>query len=282
MKTFNQLISEKDNIIHEGRLANILASTALAGGIGYYAGTHMGHNKHDIRKNIIAMNKSAVATNISESGKTFIKNYEALRLKPYNDQTGKPITKWVKGATIGYGHLIHPDEWETYKNGITRQQADALFNTDIQEYVDAAKLYGGKLKQHEFDALVSLIYNIGVNQFKNSSVKKLLNKEKGSSYPTLETAWKAFNKSQGKVMAGLTRRREAEYNAYTGGLAQESVASTLYTQSSKERIRRKKKGLYKNNTPTTHNPILNLPAPIRYKRPGTSDAPSASTYPVKG
>lgn len=52
-------------------------------------------------------------THLSNDGQNLLKNIEKLRLKPYNDQNGKEITSYVKGATIGYGHLI-----ETKMNGI--------------------------------------------------------------------------------------------------------------------------------------------------------------------
>ncbi|MGJ9295466.1 hypothetical protein ACI2FZ_10100, partial [Campylobacter jejuni] len=57
-------------------------------------------------------------THLSNDGQNLLKNIEKLRLKPYNDQNGKEITSYVKGATIGYGHLIGQNEWDLYKNGI--------------------------------------------------------------------------------------------------------------------------------------------------------------------
>ncbi|EJW1430094.1 lysozyme, partial [Campylobacter jejuni] len=49
-------------------------------------------------------------THLSNDGQNLLKNIEKLRLKPYNDQNGKEITSYVKGATIGYGHLIGQNE----------------------------------------------------------------------------------------------------------------------------------------------------------------------------
>lgn len=54
-------------------------------------------------------------THLSNDGQNLLKNIEKLRLKPYNDQNGKEITSYVKGATIGYGHLIGQNEWDLYK-----------------------------------------------------------------------------------------------------------------------------------------------------------------------
>ncbi|MCG4112058.1 hypothetical protein KBJ29_09580 [Campylobacter jejuni] len=55
------------------------------------------------------------------------------------------------------------------------------------------------LAQNEFDALVILCFNIGIDNFKNSSVAKIINAEK-TGYKTLKEAWIAWNKSQNKVM----------------------------------------------------------------------------------
>jgi hypothetical protein len=62
----------------------------------------------------------AASLGFSKNGADWLKDVEKLRLKPYDDQTGKDINKWVPGATIGYGKLIQKNEWNIYKEGITR------------------------------------------------------------------------------------------------------------------------------------------------------------------
>lgn len=145
---------------------------------------------------------------------------ETLRLTPYDDQTGKEINTWVEGATIGYGHLIAPNEWATYKDGITEQQADALFKADAEPFelaVGQAITVG--VQQYEYDAMVILAFNIGQAGFRNSAVAKLVNNPKAvTGYASLENAWKSWNKSQGKVMQGLTNRRAAEWRIYTSAV----------------------------------------------------------------
>ena len=79
-------------------------------------------------------------THLSNDGQNLLKNIEKLRLKPYNDQNGKEITSYVKGATIGYGHLIGQNEWDLYKNGITLQEADKLFKSDLLPFENAVKI----------------------------------------------------------------------------------------------------------------------------------------------
>lgn len=154
----------------------------------------------------------------SAKGEDLLKEIEVLSLQPYNDQLGiksAPIKAWVKGATIGYGYLIPQSEWNLYKNGITKSQADTLYEKKIQPYVDAVnKALEVVVCQHQFDACVILCYNIGIDGFKSSSVAKMVNGQ-ASSYPSLEKAWKSWNKSQGKVSNGLINRRNAEWKIYT-------------------------------------------------------------------
>jgi GH24 family phage-related lysozyme (muramidase) len=153
------------------------------------------------------------------NGVTLLKDLERLRLAPYDDQTGKQIKDWVKGATIGYGHLIKENEWDKFKNGITASQATKLFDAKLLPFEEAVQnSIKVDLSQNQFDALVIFAYNIGVPTFKNSSVVKMINNPSvKTNYKSLEDAWKAYNKSQGKVMRGLENRRNSEWNIYTKG-----------------------------------------------------------------
>lgn len=166
---------------------------------------------------LINTGKSARMYHMSAKGKELLKSIEQLRLKPYDDQTGKEITSWVKGATIGYGHLIRKGEWNTYENGINNTQAEALFSQDLEPYANAVKSkVKSDISQHQFDALVILTFNIGVSGFEKSAVLTLVNDSSARTmYKGLELAWKAWNKSQGKVMGGLMKRRNAEWDIYS-------------------------------------------------------------------
>lgn len=157
---------------------------------------------------------------MSPEAAALLKVIETLRLAPYDDQTGKDITAWTEGATIGYGHLIAKDEWGTYKDGITAPQAGALFLADAAPFeLEVGETITLGLQQYEFDALVILAFNIGKKAFRDSSVAKLVNDPDAvTSYASLEDAWKAWNKSQGKVMTGLTNRRAAEWRIYTSAV----------------------------------------------------------------
>lgn len=59
-------------------------------------------------------------------------------------------------------------------------------------------------------------FNIGKANFNSSSVLKMINNPSAiTPYPSLESAWKAWNKSQGKEMRGLNNRRSAEWDIYS-------------------------------------------------------------------
>ena len=66
--------------------------------------------------------------------------------------------------------------------------------------------------QNQFDALVSLAYNIGVSAFAKSTVAKRVNANPND--PTIRDAFLLWSKAAGKVLAGLVRRRTAEADLY--------------------------------------------------------------------
>lgn len=154
---------------------------------------------------------------LSALGIDWLKRIESLHLSPYDDQTGKPISAWVKGASIGYGHLILAGEWDTYKDGIDDAQAESLLRNDLQPAERAVQRnVRVNLQQYQYDALVAFAFNIGVSGFAGSSALRLINDPAATTaYSSLESAWKAWNKSQGKVMAGLNNRRNAEWLTWT-------------------------------------------------------------------
>ena len=166
---------------------------------------------------------NAMAANSFEpSGKAIdlLKSIEQLATSPYDDQTGLDITEWVKGATIGYGHLISKTEWPTYKNGVSEKDAIKLFKTDLAPFVKTIQQnVTASITQNEFDAMVIFTFNIGSKGFRTSSALKLINDPAAeTNYPDLESAWKAWNKSEGKINKGVINRRNAEWDIYTKGI----------------------------------------------------------------
>ena len=136
----------------------------------------------------------------------------------YDDKTGNLVNinePLPKGATIGYGHLIKPGE--DFRNGITENVATELLLSDIATAERAVRdNITVPLSQNQFDALTSLAYNIGTRNFVDSTVVKYINNPdlKDTTYPTLESAWKTWNKSGGRVMIGLSNRRNQEWNMF--------------------------------------------------------------------
>lgn len=126
-----------------------------------------------------------------------IKEHEGLRLQAY---LPTPNDVW----TIGYGHT------STAKKGmvITEERAEALLRQDIAWVEDAInKNVVVPLTQNQYDALASLIYNIGAGAFSKSTLLRLLNT---GDYEGAANQFPRWNKQKGKVLKGLTRRREEE------------------------------------------------------------------------
>ncbi|MBQ8042460.1 MAG: lysozyme [Alphaproteobacteria bacterium] len=140
----------------------------------------------------------------------------------YDDSTGRPVNPYAplpSGATIGYGHLIR--RGEDYAQGLTEQQAIDLLAADVSIAERAVQdNITVNLTQNQYDALVALVYNIGVGAFKHSTVLKYINNPEFHSiiYPDLESAWRAWNRTQGKVSNGLVRRRHCEWNMFSRGI----------------------------------------------------------------
>ncbi len=163
---------------------------------------------------------------MSDKGIEWLKRLEGLvkvngKHVIYDDAIGKPmpnVAHLPAGATIGYGHLIKTGE--NFSKGLTEQQATALLKSDIAVAEHAVQdNVTAQLSQNQYDALVSLAYNIGTSSFKNSTVVKYINNPDfhSSVYPDLESAWKAWNRTQGKVSNGLINRRQNEWNLYNAG-----------------------------------------------------------------
>lgn len=104
----------------------------------------------------------------SKEGLRLITQREGKIMHVYRDSKGLP--------TAGVGHLILASEHAKYPVGkaITQAENDAWLAQDLGECEDTINGLGVKLKQNEFDALVSLAFNIGVHGFANSTVAKRL------------------------------------------------------------------------------------------------------------
>lgn len=141
---------------------------------------------------------------LSPNGEAFIQRWEELRLTPYIDQAGK----W----TNGWGHLM--DKSEPRNETISLDRAKELFRLDLAPKMSIINHEVHKqLSQHQFDALVSLVFNIGNPAFHNSTLLRFINHGYGDD--RLEEWWKAWNKvtiaGSKLVSNGLVNRRAAEW-----------------------------------------------------------------------
>ncbi len=155
---------------------------------------------------------------LSAKGLALLKDYEQFRAMPYDDQTGKPITEFCKGATVGYGNLLSERTFIQYKNGITLAAATSLLAEKLAKFEAVVRRsIIVNLCQNEYDALVMFCYNIGKERkgFPTSTVVKIIN---GTVNGDLDVAWMLWNKSQGKVNKGVINRRKTELNVYKNSI----------------------------------------------------------------
>lgn len=140
----------------------------------------------------------------SEKGIRLIKRFEGCSLTAYPDP-GTGGDPW----SIGYG-WTHPVDGKPVKRGMTIDQvtADRLLKTGLVGYEnDVLKVARVKLTQGQFDALVSFAYNVGSRALSTSTLMKRLN---AGDITGAADEFLRWNKAGGKVLNGLTHRREAE------------------------------------------------------------------------
>lgn len=155
----------------------------------------------------------------SEIGKNFIKGFESLSLKPYRCPAGIP--------TIGWGTTRYPDgrPVKLTDPSITRAQADAFFEHDLSVFErDVLEMVKVTPTQCQFDALVSFTYNVGPDIDADTIAEglgdsTLLRKFNAGDIKGAADEFLKWDKSRGKVLAGLDRRRQGERKMFLGGVA---------------------------------------------------------------
>ncbi|MDX2215515.1 MAG: glycoside hydrolase family protein [Oculatellaceae cyanobacterium bins.114] len=137
---------------------------------------------------------------INTAGLELIKSFEGLRLTAYKCPAGVP--------TIGYGTT----EGVKMGTSITREKAEELLKRDLEKFERTVeRLVEAPLTDNQFSALVSLTYNIGVAALQRSTLLSVLNQK---SYRVAADQFLVWNKVDGKVLAGLQRRRAAERDLF--------------------------------------------------------------------
>ena len=142
--------------------------------------------------------------NISNKGLALIKSFEGCELEAYPDP-GTGGDPW----TIGFGHT-GPE----VKPGlvITAEEADSLLERDVARFERCVeKSLSVEVTQEQFDALVCFAYNVGCKNLQDSTLLKYVNQGRFDDAAQQFLRW---NKAGGKVLAGLTRRRQAEADLF--------------------------------------------------------------------
>lgn len=140
---------------------------------------------------------------LSDAGLRAIAEREGFSAMPYKDATG---------YSIGYGHFIQVGE--LFSEPMNRETAAALLLADSEIAQKAVRAYVNvPLTQAQYDALVSLVYNIGSGAFRNSTLLKNLN---AGDYLGAAGGMLAWNRSGGVVLAALDARRAGEYQQFLG------------------------------------------------------------------
>lgn len=126
----------------------------------------------------------------------FVKGFEGFKANAYKCPAGV----W----TIGYGTTENVDAGDV----VTESEAEQLLVNDLLEAADAVNdLVDVDLDQSQYDALCSFVYNVGREAFRNSTLLKLLN---AGNYEGASGQFQRWNKANGQVLAGLSKRRDAE------------------------------------------------------------------------
>ena len=145
----------------------------------------------------------------SQMIKTFLKEKESLRLVGYRDPVGVITNGWGHTKTAKLGEVI------------TLSKAESLFSADVNEAErGVSRLVKVALKQNQFDALVSFVFNVGSGNLQKSTLLKKLNAldfaGAGNEFLKWDKAGCA-TASGCRRLSGLTKRRIDEKQIFDGG-----------------------------------------------------------------
>lgn len=154
---------------------------------------------------------------MSPAGRAFLARWEGVRLHPYRCAANV--------LTIGVGHALTDLERNTgvvvldglatsWRPGLSRDQVDLLLSQDLREREDAINALDLTLVQHQFDALVSFVFNIGAAAFLKSTLSARLHRGDFASVPGQLKLW---TRAGGVVNKGLQKRRAAESRLFMNG-----------------------------------------------------------------
>jgi len=147
--------------------------------------------------------------NVSKAAIALIKHHEGVRSRPYRC----PANLW----TVGVGHLIGdgkslPDSWN---RTFSQEEIDGILKSDLRRFeLGIHKMLPNvPLRQHEFDALVSFCFNLGLGCFQRSTLRQAL--LRGNKKAAMESLVK-YCRAGGKILRGLQIRRLDEKALFEG------------------------------------------------------------------
>lgn len=143
---------------------------------------------------------------ITNKLKELVREFEGCKLKAYKCPAGI----W----TIGYGNTQY-ENGKAVKEGevITLERAEQLLEVILIKFVQQTnEVIKSSVTQNQRDALTDFAYNCGLGNLKSSTLLKKVNADPNDK--TIRDEFMKWNKGGGKVLNGLTRRREAEANLY--------------------------------------------------------------------
>lgn len=141
---------------------------------------------------------------LDEKGRKALHDREGLRLKPYLDTRGVPT------IAIGNTYYLDGKKVTMQDKSLSIQEATLLGNVTANRFAfEVNKLIKSKVNQNQFNACVSLAYNIGVGRFKTSTALRLINKNPND--PAIAKAFMMWTKNKELIV-----RRKSEVEQYFG------------------------------------------------------------------
>jgi lysozyme len=157
-------------------------------------------NLHDLSQTL-----EGTPMNINQDGLDLLKSFEGCKLEAYPDP-GTGDAPW----TIGYGCTTDVKPGDT----INQEMAEFMLLRDVAMFEKGVSdLIKVDVTPNQFSACVVLAYNIGMTNFGASTLLRMINAQD----PNASAQFLRWNRAAGQVMAGLTRRREAEKQLYDLG-----------------------------------------------------------------
>ena len=147
--------------------------------------------------------------NVSKAAIALIKHHEGVRSRPYRC----PAHLW----TVGVGHLIGDGKLlpDSYNRTFSQEEIDGILKSDLRRFeLGVSKMLPNvPLRQHEFDALVSFCFNLGLGCFQRSTIRQAL--LRGDKKAAMESLIK-YCRAGGKILRGLQTRRLDEKALFEG------------------------------------------------------------------